>query len=266
MVVITVIFKTGFDRMAGHPGLPSTVSVYLSCLNYQLVKLVKWKILCRVQLFVTPGLYSPWNSPGQNTRVGSLSLLQGIFPTQGSNPVLPHCRRILYQLSHKESPTILEWVTYPFSKGFSRPRNWTRVSCIAGGFFTNWAIREALVINNTLKIMLVWTIYFLWSQSGWQIPSLPGTSVCGLIKLLLSLMAALPEEWVWQLVSWVGKSSVYLSASLFKLGTRDTENRRTEMQWYRWSLLLISDTSVFFLLRRRKKMLVVYCFQERSLK
>ena len=45
--------------------------------------------------------------------VGSLSLL-GIFPTQGSNPGLPHCRRILYQLSYKESPRILEWVAYPF--------------------------------------------------------------------------------------------------------------------------------------------------------
>ena len=43
----------------------------------------------------------PWNSPGQNTGVGSLSLLQGIFPTQGPNPRLPHCRRFLYQLSHK---------------------------------------------------------------------------------------------------------------------------------------------------------------------
>ena len=56
----------------------------------------KWKSkpLSRVQLFVTP--YSPWNSPGQNTGVGSLSLSQGIFPTQGSNPGLLHCRRILY--------------------------------------------------------------------------------------------------------------------------------------------------------------------------
>ena len=53
------------------------------------------------------GLYSPWNSPGQNTGVGSLSLLQGIFPAQGSNPGLPHCRRILYQLSHQGSPYIL---------------------------------------------------------------------------------------------------------------------------------------------------------------
>ena len=49
-------------------------------------------------------LYRPWNSPGQNTGVGSLSLLQGIFPTQGSNPGLLHRRRILDQLSHKESP------------------------------------------------------------------------------------------------------------------------------------------------------------------
>ena len=49
------------------------------------------------------GLFSPWNSPGQNTGLGSLSLLQGIFPTQRSNPGLPHCRQILYQLSHKGS-------------------------------------------------------------------------------------------------------------------------------------------------------------------
>ena len=62
------------------------------------------------------GLYSPWKSLGQNTRVGSISLLQRIFPTQGSNPGLPHCRLILYQLSHKGNPRILEWVVYPFSK------------------------------------------------------------------------------------------------------------------------------------------------------
>ena len=50
------------------------------------------------------GLYSPWDSPGQNTGVDSLCHLHGIFPTQGSNPGLPHCRRILYQLNHKGSP------------------------------------------------------------------------------------------------------------------------------------------------------------------
>ena len=50
------------------------------------------------------GLYRPWNSPGQNTGVGSPSLLQGIFPTQESNQGLLHCRQILYQLSYQGSP------------------------------------------------------------------------------------------------------------------------------------------------------------------
>ena len=49
------------------------------------------------------GLFSPWYSPGQITGVGSHALLQGIFPTQGLNRGLPHCRQILYQLSHQGS-------------------------------------------------------------------------------------------------------------------------------------------------------------------
>ena len=48
-------------------------------------------------------LLCPWDSPDKNTEVGSHSLLQGIFPTQGSNPGLLHCRQILYQLSHQGS-------------------------------------------------------------------------------------------------------------------------------------------------------------------
>ena len=64
---------------------------------------VKWKSLSGVPLFVTPWTVAPrflcpLNSPGKNTRVGCHALLQGIFPTQGLNPGLPHCRRILYQL------------------------------------------------------------------------------------------------------------------------------------------------------------------------
>ena len=131
------------------------------------------------------GLCSQWNSLGQNTGVRSLSLLQGIFPIQGSKTGLSHCRRILYQLSHKGSPRILEglsllqwifltqesnwgllhcrqilyqpshqgsprileWVAYPFSSGSSWPRNHTRVSWVAGGFFTNWAVREVQVYS-----------------------------------------------------------------------------------------------------------------------
>ena len=68
-----------------------------------------------VQLFATPWTVQfPWtvqNSPGQNTRVGSVSLLQEIFPTQWSNPGLPRCGQILYQLNHKGSPKILEYGT-----------------------------------------------------------------------------------------------------------------------------------------------------------
>ena len=59
------------------------------------------------------GLCSPWNSPGQNTGVGRHSLLQGIFPTQGSNPGLPHCRWILYQMSHQGNPPTSTLV-YPY--------------------------------------------------------------------------------------------------------------------------------------------------------
>ena len=58
-----------------------------------------WRSLSPVRLFATP-----WTSAGQNTGVGSRSLLQGIFPTQGLNPGLLHCRWILYQLSHQGSP------------------------------------------------------------------------------------------------------------------------------------------------------------------
>ena len=85
---------------------------------------MKWKSLSCIRLR-PHGLYSPWNSPGQNTGVCSLSLLQGIFPTQRSNPGLLHCRWILYHLSHKESPRVLEWVAYPFSSASSQPRNRT---------------------------------------------------------------------------------------------------------------------------------------------
>ena len=69
------------------------------------------------------GLYSSWDSPGQNTGVGSCSLLQGIFPTQGLNPGLPHCRQILYQLSYQGSPKIGLWDLSSLTRG------WTWAPC-----------------------------------------------------------------------------------------------------------------------------------------
>ena len=93
--------------------------------------------------------------------MGSLSLLQGIFPTQGSNPGVPHCRRVLYQLSHKGCPRILEWAAYPFSSISSQPSNRTSVSYIAGRFFTNWPIREAqhhYKYSASLKFVIVHSV------------------------------------------------------------------------------------------------------------
>ena len=75
------------------------------------------------------GLCSPWNSPGRNTGVGSCSLLQGIIPTQGSNPGLPHCRWILYQLSHQGSPV---------------PTLSLKVACGSFPKFTLWVRRKVM--------------------------------------------------------------------------------------------------------------------------
>ena len=118
------------------------------------------------------GLCCPWNSLGQNTGVGSLSLLQGFFPTQGSNPGLLHSRWILYQLSHKGSPRILEWVAYSFSSGSSQFRNWTGVSCIASGFFTN-SCQGSLRVTEWLLLNTKWTTaeLLMWLGEG-------GLSLC----------------------------------------------------------------------------------------
>ena len=84
-----------------------TMNILLKIMND---KMFLWSESCSVvsNSLRPHGLHSPWNSLGQNTGVGSLSLLQRIFPTQGSNPGLSHCRPILYHLSHKGSPCIAE--------------------------------------------------------------------------------------------------------------------------------------------------------------
>ena len=117
---------------------------------------------------------------------GSLSLLQGIFPTQVSNTGLPRCRRILYQLSHKGSPRILEWIAYPFSSRFSRPRNRTRVSCLAGRFFTNWPIREAPFESQVSSLLVVWFGKCTWHHNL-------STSICSLWNRELPALLGLWE-------------------------------------------------------------------------
>ena len=99
---------------------------------------IPWTVACQAPLSMGFSRQEYWS------RLGCHLILQSIFLTQQSNRGLWHCRQILYKLSHKGSPRILGWVAYPFSSKSSQPRNWTRVSCIAGGFFTNWAIRKAI--------------------------------------------------------------------------------------------------------------------------
>ena len=124
------------------------------------------------------GLYSPWNSPGWNTGVGSPSLLQGIFPTQGLNPGLSQSMWILYHLSHKGSPRILEWVVYSFSSGSSWFRNWTGVSCIASGFFTN-SYQGSLRVTEWLLLNTKWTTAELLMSLGEGGLSLCLSCLCG---------------------------------------------------------------------------------------
>ena len=101
-----------------------------------------------------PGSSVHGDSPGQNTGVGSHSLLQGIFPTQGLNPGLPSALQVDSLLSggYQGSPRMLEWVIHPISRESSWSRNWTGISCIAGGFFTCWATKEAPSFNYSCVI------------------------------------------------------------------------------------------------------------------
>ena len=101
----------------------------------------------------------PSEPPGKskNTGLGSLSLLQGIFPTQGSNPGLPHYRWILYCLSHQGSPRILDWVAYPFSRGTSQPRNQTSTS--PGNSRKTVNIYPCLRFKMHISILKAWRNY-----------------------------------------------------------------------------------------------------------
>ena len=77
--------------------------------------------LCNPMNCSPPGPSVHGDSSGKNTGVGCHALLQGIFPTQGSNPDLPYCRQILYHLSYQGSPCILKLVAYSFSGGLPDP-------------------------------------------------------------------------------------------------------------------------------------------------
>ena len=85
--------------------------------------------LCDPVDYSPPGSSVHGDSPGQNTGVGCYALLQGIFPTQGSNPGLPHCRRILYQLSYQGSPSSPHGF---FKSDFLAEWPWDQGNCVSG--------------------------------------------------------------------------------------------------------------------------------------
>ena len=89
-------------------------------------------------------LLCPWGFSRQEYWSGLPCPPPRDLPIKGSNPGLLYYKQILYHLNHQGSPRILEWVAYPFSRGSFWPRNRTRVSCIAGRFFTSWATKEVL--------------------------------------------------------------------------------------------------------------------------
>ena len=90
------------------------------CLDYHLLKWSEVKLFSHVWLFATPWLLCPWDFLGKSTGVGCHFLLQGIFLTQGSNPGLPHCRQMLYPLSHQGSHHLLLEAKKPQSCWFGQ--------------------------------------------------------------------------------------------------------------------------------------------------
>ena len=127
-----------------------------------------------------PGFSVYGDSPGKNSGACCHALLRGGGGGWSFQPrdqiQSPALQEILYHLSYQVSPRVLEWVTYPFSRGLSWSRNWTRVSCIAGGFFASWAPREAFCCyNNNKKWMhqhilvtkLKLCLWFKMTMCGW---------------------------------------------------------------------------------------------------
>ena len=113
---------------------PATLSKFSSVLSLVTQSCLT---LCNPVDCSPPGTSVHGDSPGKDTGDSCHDLVQGIFPTQGLNPGLLPGRQILYHLSYQGNPRILERAAYPFSRGFSRPRNWTFSN--AGRFFTSWA-------------------------------------------------------------------------------------------------------------------------------
>ena len=135
-------------------------------------------------------LYSPLNSPGQNTGVGSLSHLQGIFPSQGSKPGLPHCRQILHQLSHQGSPRIT---------GVGR------LSLLQGIFLTQESNTSFAIFFHSIGCLLILLMIFFSMQK----------LLCLIMShsFIFAFIAFALEDWSKEIMLWF--MSKYLAYVLF---------------------------------------------------
>ena len=150
------LFRASFPVISCVP-IPATPGRHLSCSSSPRLATSPIRVVILLEVRVTqscPTLCHPMDIPWTRQSMGFSwpehcsrwpCSSPGHLPNPRMEPGLPHCRQILCQLSQPGSQRILEWVAYPFSRGPSRPRNRTGIVCIVGGFFTNWAIREALI-------------------------------------------------------------------------------------------------------------------------
>ena len=176
------------------------------------------------------GWYSPWNSPGQNIRVGSYSLLQGIFPIQGSNPGLPLCRLILYQLSYPECRRIDVFELWCWRRHLRVP--WTARR-------SNWSILKEISPEYSLEgLMLKLELQYSGHLMG-RTDSFEKTLMLGKIeggrkrghRGWDGWMASL-TQWTWGWVNsmnwwWTGRPGVLQSMRLQRVG----HNWATELNW-----------------------------------
>jgi len=126
------------DRLSGH------FKYFILKLKHCIEYFASWRIRVSESRWVLSdsfrphGLYSPWNSPGQNTGVGNHSLLQGIF-----KPRYPSLQADSFPAEPPGKPKNTGVGSLSFSSRYCRPRNQTGVSCIVGGFFISWTTKEA---------------------------------------------------------------------------------------------------------------------------
>ena len=152
-------------------------------------------------------LLFPYNSPGKNTGVGCHSLLQGLFPTQGLNPGLLHCRHVLYHLSRQESPWLNLFFGWSFSTDKGRQRTWeTRSHSLSPGLS-----RE----DHGLWGAGLWRAEWEWGQGrnelnwGWQEASPPRKGIVPVSSLCMLKDWRVYPQTLWE--AWlIGNSQLLL--------------------------------------------------------